>query len=133
MKFAATSSRVPVLYFFSMLEDLKKNQMHSVTYRIILLFLIIPFVLCCMWLIFGIFVLHWKKTNVQLIQTFRIAFILGFPALIAHSICALIAAPHVNGYEPPEPVYKDPLIEYFPGPQHYVIGQEDKKSKFRRR
>ena len=115
-----------------MLDDLKSKQMHSVVYLIILLVFIIPFVLVCMWIFFGVFVLHWKKDSIILINSFKTAFILALPAFTLHSVCALIAAPYADGYEKPEPIYEDPLIDYFPGQQYYVIERPNSTKDNRR-
>ena len=116
-----------------MLDDLKANQMHSALYLGIVVLLIIPFILCTAVVLFGIFVLHWGRESAQLTTSLRIALILGLPAFILHCVCAMIAGPHAEGYVKPEPVYEDPLTDYFPGERYYRIGAGQGTKKARER
>lgn len=104
-----------------MVEDLKKHQMHSKIYRCVFLFLILPFSISALVLFFIIFL---PIDNISLATYFALknfCIISGMITLVVHSVCALIAAPHSEGYKEPKKPMRDPLIDYFPGQQEYKI------------
>ncbi len=110
-----------------MIRDLRINQMHSKLYLGILFLFIIPFVVCCILIIFGIFVFSWGTDDPLMALLLKITVYVGMPAFLLHCLCAVAAMPYADGNVPPKPVCKDPLTDYFPGPQYYVTGLTPRK------
>lgn len=116
-----------------MIRDLRINQMHSKVYLTILFLLIIPFVVCCILIILGIFVFSWEAADRPMIFLLKIANYLGIPAFLLHCFCAVAAAPYAAVDAPPKPLRKDPLTDDFPGPRYYVTGITPRKEKRKKR